>query len=81
MKVKNFKKNDRFSQGMLRMSTKPSSALFAVVSTGLIGTVTSLIISGSFMVQGQLGLNPIPTTEEVIATYIARIPARSSPRG
>ena len=30
--------------------------------------------SANVTVQGQLGLNPVPTTEEVIATYVVRIP-------
>ena len=40
----------------------------------MIGTVISLMLSASPIAQGQLGLNPVPTTEEVIATYVVRIP-------
>jgi hypothetical protein len=48
--------------------------LVAIVSATIIGTAISLIGSANTTVQGQLGLNPIPTTEEVIATYVLRIP-------
>jgi hypothetical protein len=48
--------------------------LVAIVSATIIGTAISLAGSANIVVQGQLGLNPIPTTEEVIATYILRIP-------
>jgi plastocyanin len=53
---------------------KPSTMLLAIVSTAFIGTGVLLTGSTNTTVQGQLGLNPIPTTEEVIATYVARIP-------
>jgi len=59
---------------MLSISKIPSTTLLAIVSTAFIGTVISLFVSANTVVQGQLGLNPVPTTEEVIATYVVRIP-------
>ena len=56
---------------MLRIQGEPSPILLAIVSTALI---ISLIVSNSTMVQGQIGLSPVPTMEEVIATYVVRIP-------
>ena len=59
---------------MLRVRKRPSPTLLAIVSTAMIGTVISLMVSASPIVHGQLGLNPVPTFEEVIATYVVRIP-------
>lgn len=39
----------------------------------LVAASTTLSINGG-NVYGQLGLNPIPTSQEVIATYVIRIP-------
>jgi plastocyanin len=59
---------------MLSIWKRPSTKLLAIVSTAFIGTVITLFVSANTVVQGQLGLNPVPTTEEVIATYVVRIP-------
>lgn len=37
-------------------------------------SISSIVSGTGHSAYGQLGLNPVPTTEEVIATYIARIP-------
>lgn len=44
--------------------------LLAIVSTAVIATAVSFGGSANTTVQGQLGLNPVPTTEEVILTYV-----------
>jgi hypothetical protein len=46
--------------------------LFTV--TAAINSTSSIVPSIGNSVYGQLGLTPVPTTQEVIATYVARIP-------
>ena len=53
---------------MLNEWNKPSMMLLANISTAFIGAGVLLTGSANTTVQGQLGLNPIPTTEEAIAT-------------
>jgi hypothetical protein len=60
---------------MLNVLKKHSSLLLvAIVSAAILGTAISLAGSANITVQGQLGLNPVPTAEEGIATYVLRIP-------
>lgn len=60
---------------MLNTWKNPFTMLIVIVSTAVIAT-TAVLFGGSAntTVQGQLGLNPVPTTETVIATYVLRIP-------
>jgi hypothetical protein len=62
-----------FVQYMLNMWKSPSTMLLAMVSAALMGIAISLVGSANTTVQGQLGLNPVPTTEEVIPQTSAEI--------
>jgi len=56
---------------MLNEWNKPSTMLLAIVSTAFKGTGVLLTGSPNTTVQGQLELNPIPTTEEVMRLMLA----------
>jgi plastocyanin len=49
------------------------AVIYLILATSL-GSIASTGPSTENKVYGQLGLTPVPTTEEVIATYVVRIP-------
>jgi plastocyanin len=57
-----------------RIITVLVGIVISIIFTTSLDSIPSTIPSSEIKVYGQLGLNPVPTTQEVIATYIARVP-------